>query len=229
MCRQVPPGFRSSNGRGRVTDQELEAAFTALFESGEADKIMTRLMYKFSGLPRADVRDMFQEACLEVVRRQRAGRDTSKVAGLVQTIARNKLVDLAVARSHLKEGPGDFDQLPLQSGWRHDEDYQAKIERATKYIRDIVESWPVDNHRRTMLLILDAAVDGLLLQPKEMDEVLGCARGTSGVWKERALDRLRAQLATEGLLTWTELLELLPIDEKGPADDRTEDDESIDE
>jgi len=212
-----------------VTLKALEAAFTRLFDSGEADKIMNRLMYKFSGLPRADVREMFQEACLEVVQRQRAGRDTSNVAGLVQTIARNKLVDLAAARARIKEGPGDFEQLPLQSGWQHNEDYWAKIERATKYIRDVVESWPVDNHRRTMLLMLDAAVDGLLLQPKEMDEILGCARGTSGVWKERALDRLRTQLAAEGLLTWDELLELLPIDEEAPADDLFEEEDEDEE
>lgn len=217
-----------------MTRDQLEAAFTLLFSSGEADKIMSRLMYRFRGpLPRSDIREMFQEACLEVVQRQRNGRDTKNVAGLVHTISKNKLIDLLNLRSRLEEAPADFEQLPFQGGWQHDEDHQAKIERATKYIRDIVESWPVDNHRRTMLLMLDAAVDGLLLQPKEMDELLGCARGTSGVWKERAIDRLRAQLAAEGLLTWDELLELLPIDEDAaieePTDEEDEEEQKEDE
>ncbi len=206
-----------------MTEEELEAAFTRLFESGEADKILSRLRSKFSGLPRDDVIEMFQEACLEVVQRRHAGQDTSNVAGLVHTIARNKLTD--ASRTRFSTQDADFDQLPLRGTWQHDEEYQSKIERATKYVRDIVESWDSHNHRRTMLLMLDAAVDGILLQPKEMDELLGCARGTSGVWKSRALDRLRDQLADDGVLTWNELLELLPMDDEGGPDDLMEEED----
>lgn len=206
-----------------MTPKELEAAFTQLFDTGEADRILSRLTFKYSGLPRDDVIEMFQEACVEVVQRHRAGKDTSNVAGLVQTIARNKLAD--TVKSRAGEEFLDMDQLPLGGGWRHDDEYRAKIERATEYIRDIVESWDSDNQRRTMLLMLDAAVDGLLLQPKDMDEMLDCARGTSGVWKGRALDRLRGQLAEDGVLTWNELLDLLPIDTDIDPDEPNEDDD----
>lgn len=51
----------------------------------------------------------------------------------------------------------DLDQLRKAMAGRRDEEYQAKIERAAKYICDIVESWDSETHRRTMLLMLDAA------------------------------------------------------------------------
>jgi DNA-directed RNA polymerase specialized sigma24 family protein len=206
-----------------VTPKELEDAFIALFDSGEADKILSRLRAKFSGLPRDDITEMFQEACAEVVNRRNAGLDTSNVAGLVTTIARNKLVD--VIRSRESEDGAYAAQMRLDAGWQHDEDYKAKVERATKYIHDIVESWDIDNYRQIMLLMLEAATDGLLLQPKDIGDRLRWKRGKSSVVKARALDRLRAQLAHDGVLTWNELLDLLPIDTDIDSDELNEDDE----
>ena len=104
------------NREGTVTFNDLEAAFTRLFDSGEADKILNRLKFKYSGLPREDVIEMFQEACVEVVQRYRAGKDTSNVAGLVHTITRNKLAD--AVKSRTSEDLGDMDQLPLGGGRR---------------------------------------------------------------------------------------------------------------
>src|SRR4051794_14184395 len=85
---------------GGVTPDELEAAFIELFagEKRDADRILRTLRGQFGDVPREDVADMFHDACADVVARQRAGKDTSNVAGLVTTIARNKLQDVRKAR-----------------------------------------------------------------------------------------------------------------------------------
>lgn len=196
-----------------MTAEELEALFIELFDGkpSSADRILGRLRGQFSDIAREDVADIFQEACAEVVARQRAGKDTSNVPGLVTTIARNKLQDARKARY---AAAANHELLAIQSqlSWQYDDERQARIERGTKFVRDLVSTWDSENHRRTMILLLDAAVEGMLLTPKEIDEHLGCARGTGGVWKQRCFDRLRAALAREGL-EWDAVLEILPIDD----------------
>lgn len=193
--------------------EELEIAFIKLFDGKPsiADRILGRLRSQFSDVAREDVADIFQEACAEVVARQRAGKDTSNVPGLITTIARNKLQDARKAR-YAAEAGQELLAIQAQLGWQYDDERRARIERGTKFIRDLVATWDSENHRRTMILLLDAAVEGMLLTPKEIDDRLGCARGTGGVWKQRCFDRLRADLAREGL-EWDEVLEILPIDE----------------
>jgi len=208
-----------------VDAEELEAAFVMLFDGKQsaADRILVCLRSQFADLPREDVADFFQEACVEVVARQRAGKDTSNVPGLVTTIARNKLQDARKAR-YAAEAGHELLVIQAQLSWQHDDERQARIERGTKYVRGLVAAWDSDNHRRTMTLLLDAAVEGMLLTPKEIDERLGCARGTGGVWKQRCFDRLRADLAREGL-EWDEVLDVLPIDDDDPNE--TDDDEEF--
>jgi hypothetical protein len=47
------------------------------------------------------------------------------------------------------------------------------------------------------------------LEPRDLDEMLGCARGTSRIWRNRAFDRLRVQLEKDGI-SWEEVTGLLP-------------------
>lgn len=198
-----------------MTPEELEAAFVDLFagQKSEADRILGRLRGKFADIPREDVADIFRDACAEVVVRQQAGKDTSNVPGLVTTIARNKLQDARRIR-YSAQGTEEALATLAAGGQQHDEERQAKIERGAKYVRDLVSAWDSENHRRTMILLLDAAVEGMLLTPKEIDERLGCARGTGGVWKQRCFDRLRADLEREGILTWDDLLDAFDIDDE---------------
>jgi len=127
-------------------------------------------------------------------------------------------VDAAFARRE-REG-GD---------WRHDEEWQARIERAVEYVFKAVANWPADNHRRTLLTIIDAAVEGVQLEPQDLDRLLGCARGTGRVWRARAYDRLKAQLERDGV-SWEQVTGLLPeSDEEDDEGDVLGMDEGLDE
>lgn len=193
-----------------MTPDELEAEFVRLAAVGELDKIQRILRSRRDKVPREVVREIVQEACLEVVRRQQAGGRITNVAGLLMTIAGRLLekawqqmqdgfeVDAAFARRE-REG-GD---------WRHDDEWQTRIERATEYIYRVVANWPADNLRRTLLTIIDAAAEGMQLEPRDLDAQLGCARGTGRVWRDRALDRLRVQLERDGI-SWEEVTGPLP-------------------
>jgi hypothetical protein len=203
-----------------VTAEELEAEFVRLSAAGELDKIQRTLRQRRDRVPREVVKEIVQEACLEVVRRQQTGGRITNVAGLVQTISRRMLekawqemlagfeVDAAFARRE-REG-GD---------WRHDEEWQARIERAVEYVFKAVANWPADNHRRTLMTIIDAAVDGVQIEARDLDQLLGCAPGTGRVWRDRAYDRLKAQLEREGV-SWEQVTGLLP-----ESDDEGDDDE----
>ena len=202
-----------------MTPEALEAEFIRLTEVGELDKIQRVLRARRDKVPHEVTREIVQEACLEVVRRQQTGGRITNVAGLVMTIAgrlhekawREMLdgfeVDAAFARRQRDGGV-----------WSHDDEWHARIERAVEYVSKIVAGWPNDNHRRTLMVIIDAAVAGEQLEARDLDVVLGCARGTGRVWRDRALDRLRAQLEKDGM-SWEEITRLLPeIDENDQQD-----------
>jgi DNA-directed RNA polymerase specialized sigma24 family protein len=219
--------IQTQTGRGGrvarvMTDDELEAAFIEQFGSGNIDKIRYSLAFRYPGVPKEEVDAAVQEACLAVVRRQKNGEDTSNVGGLVRQIARNKLFDLVAAAQqaqdsqyavHLRQGPE----------WGHHEEYEAGVERGIKYVRDIATGWDIDNYRRTILLLLDAAADGVFLMPKEIAEALGCSVSSAAKWREAGYARLRVQLAADSVMTMNELFELLPLAEE--PDDETDDDE----
>ena len=195
---------------GTLTPEELEAEFIRLTEAGELDKIQRVLRSRRDKVPREAVRDVVQEACLEVVRRQQAGGKITNAAGLIMTIAGRMLeqvwqqmvdgfeVDAILARRQREGGE-----------WRHDDERQAQIARAIDYVFKVVANWPADNLRRTLLTIIDAAAQGEQLEPRDLDKLLGCARGTSWVWRNRAFDRLRVQLEKDGI-SWEEVTGLLP-------------------
>ena len=210
---------------GVVTRDELEAEFLRMAAAGELDKIQRMLRSRRDRVPREVVKDIVQEACLEVIRRQQAGGVITNVAGLIVTIGGRMLekawqkmlagyeVDAAFARREREIGE-----------WRHDEQRQAGIDRAVDYVFKAVANWPADNHRRTLLMIIEAAAEGVQLEARDLDERLGCARGTGRVWRDRAFDRLRAQLEREGV-SWEEVTDLLPDtsgDDPGEGDDAEE-------
>ncbi len=207
-----------------MTPEDLEAEFVRLAAVGELDKIQMYLRSRRDKVPPEVVRDILQDACLEVVSRQQVGGRITNVAGLVTTIARRLLdktwqqmvdgdeVDAALARRQREGGE-----------WCHDDEWQARVERATEYVFRIVAGWPADNPRRTLMTIIDAAVDGVQLEARDLDELLGCAHGTGRVWRNRAFDRLRAQLEQDGI-SWEEITGPLP----GIPDDHEDDDDFFD-
>lgn len=194
---------------GTVTPEDLEAEFFRLTEVGEFDKIQRVLRARRDKVPREIVREIVQEACLEVVRRQQNNGRITNVAGLVMTIAGRLLertwqrmlaahdLDAALARRQCEGGP-----------WRHDDEWHSQIERAVKYVTRVVDSWPADNLRRTLMLIIDSAAEGVQLEARDLDALLGCARGTGRVWRDRAFDRLRVQLEKDGM-SWEEITDLV--------------------
>jgi DNA-directed RNA polymerase specialized sigma24 family protein len=212
-----------------VTAEDLEAEFVRLAGVGELDKIHAYLCSRREKVPRDAVREIVQDACLEVVRRHQDGGRITNVAGLVTTIARRQLdktwqqivdgleIDAALARRQIECGE-----------WRHDDDWHARIERAIGYVSRIVASWPADNLRRTLMVIIDAARQGMQLEARDLDQILGCARGTGRVWRDRAMDRLRAQLEKDGI-SWEEIVGPLPDIEGYDADEGLERDGDVDE
>jgi hypothetical protein len=210
-----------------VTPDELEAEFIRLSQTGELDKIQRILRSRRVKVPRDVTREIVQEAGLEVVRRQRAGGKITNVAGLVMTIATRMLEK---AWEQLRDGlevEAEFARRERAGGqWQHDDAWQARIERAVEYVFKAVANWPADNLRRTLMTIIDAAVEGVQLEPHDLDELFGCARGTSAVWRRRAYDRLRVQFERDGI-SWEEatglLLEL--DDDDGDARERDDIDE----
>lgn len=208
-----------------MTGDELEAEFIRLTETGEMDKIHRILRSRRDQVPREVVREILQEACLEVIARQQAGGLITNVAGLLVTIGR-RLVDKAWQK--MQEGhevDASFAHREREGGaWQHDDAWHAAVERATEYVFKAVANWPVDNHRRTLLLIIDAATNGMQLRPRDLDIALGCASGTGRMWRDRAYDRLRAQLEADGL-SWEEISGLLPgTEDTDHDDDETEPD-----
>jgi hypothetical protein len=213
-----------------VTHEELEAEFIRLTETGEFDKILRILRSRRDRVPREVAAEIVQEACFEVIRRQQDGGRITNVAGLVMTIAGRKLekawqqmvagfeVDAAFARREHEVGE-----------WRHDEEWQARVDRAVDYVFKAVANWPNDNYRRTLLTIIDAAIEGVQLEARDLDNLLGCARGTGRVWRDRAYDRLRAQLEKDGI-SWELITDLLPEnDEEEDDGDVLDQDDDTDE
>lgn len=193
-----------------MTPQELEAEFVRLTAAGELDKIQRILRSRRDQVPREVVREIVQEACLEVVRRQQVGGRITNVAGLIMTISGRLLekawqqmvdgfeVDAAFARRQ-REG----------SDWSHDDEWQTKIDRAIDYVFKAVANWPNDSLRKTLLVIIEAAAEGEQLEARDLDQILGCARGTGRVWRDRAFDRLRVQFEKDGI-SWEEVTGALP-------------------
>lgn len=214
-----------------MTPDELEAEFLRLSATGEMDKILRMLRARRGQLPREVVREILQEACLEVIQRQLAGGRITNVAGLLVTIGR-RLVDKAWQKvEEGREVDEAFARRERESdAWRHDDAWHAAVERATEYIFKVVASWPVDDHRRTLLMIVDAATSGMQLTPRDLDANLGCARGTGRVWRDRAYERLREQIEADGM-SWESVAGLLPgSDDAGTAeDDDPVPDDDIDE
>lgn len=193
-----------------MTRDELEAEFLRLAGIGELDKIQRILRSRRDGVPREVVREVVQEACLAVVQRQQDGGRITNVAGLIMTIADRLLTDTWDEMMKGYEVDAAFVRRQRGVGdWRHDEQWQARIERGVEYVFKAVANWPADNHRRTMMAMIDAATDGVQLRPTDLDHILGCAPGTGRVWRDRAFDRLRVQIEKDGM-SWDDITQLLP-------------------
>jgi len=206
-----------------VTPEELDAEFVRLTQTGELDKIQMYLRARRDKIPREVVHEILQEACYEVIRRQQDGGAITNVAGLLTTIARRRLDKVWADMLEGAEVEAAFARRQAEVGdWRHDDEWQVRIERATEYIFKVVAGWPASNLRHTLLTIIDAAAQGVQLEARDLDRILECAPGTGRVWRDRAFARLRVQLEKDGI-SWEEVTGGLPGLDEDDADELDED------
>jgi hypothetical protein len=172
IVRAMPDGTRGE----AVTRGEPE--FIRLAEEGELDKIRRILRARRDQVPPDVVNEVVQEACLEVIDRQQAGGRITNVAGLIMTIAGRHLEKTWQRMLEGLEVDAAFARRQLEGGdCRHDDEWQAQIERATEYIFKVVAGWPADNVRRTLLTLIEAAAEGMQLEPR--DSAPSCCRPAS--------------------------------------------------
>jgi DNA-directed RNA polymerase specialized sigma24 family protein len=209
-----------------VTDDELDRAFLVLAETGEDDRILRGLRTRYSRLPRAVVVEAYKDATVEVVRRHKRGQTITNLAGLLTTIARRKLAVVWRAAQEEEEAQ-QLLRLQVQhpEAWEHDEDRQAKVERAARFVRNLLPRLDNGNYRRTLATMLDAAQAGMQLENKELGDILGCSPNTAGMWKLRSFQRLRPLLEETGIVTLEDLLEMYPLPEDDEDDEYEETDD----
>lgn len=209
-----------------MNDDELDQAFLDLAE-GEYDRLLAQMRTKWSGVPREDVRHFIQEACEEVVRRVKAGGTITNLPGMIRTIADRALGKYwaELQESHdVERAMGRLASYGLL--WRHDEETVTRVQRAAAYVRSLVPKLDNENWQRTIVAILDAAVEGRQAENKDLGEVLGAKPDTVGKWKERAIRRLVAILREEGYESLEALLAPPPKDEDDdPYEEESDDDE----
>ena len=210
-----------------MTDDELEREFLGLAETGEVDRILRGLRNRYDRVPRDVVVDVYRDATVDVVRRHKRGQTITNLAGLLTTIAQRKL--RAVWRA-IQDAEESKSLLGLRTrhaeAFEHDEEHEAKVERAAQFVRGLVPRLDNENYRRTLVTLLDAAQAGIQLENKELADILGCAPNTAGMWKLRAFQRLRPLLEEAGIVAWEQLVDMLPLPEdEGDYDDEETEDE----
>ena len=213
---------RDDREEGDMTPEELEREFVKLAEKGEYDKILGQLRAKWSDtIPRDVVLEMLQEACGDVIDRQRRGQAITNVAGLLRTITDRRLYALWKSNDIVNDRDDAFEEIDSETGrWRHSEERHEQVARGVAFVKEALVAWPDNNYRRVLHVIIDAAAEGMQLEPKELGELLGVDRGTARVWRERAYARLAAQFEKQGI-SWEYVTGLVPAVE---AQDDEEDD-----
>lgn len=204
-----------------MTPEELESVFVDLVEKREIDKVRATIRTAAAGLPDGTADDIFQHACLEVVRRNEAGGDLSNIPGLLVTIGRRHAWRLRKDRDEAEELSAALGRgLDESLDWAMDEARQEQIDRAVAWVKEKVEMWPSGNLRRVMMTIIDAAREGVQLQPKDLAARLDCPPKHAGVWRNRAEARLRKAAEDDGVC-WESIATPL-------GDDLQEDDHDLD-
>jgi DNA-directed RNA polymerase specialized sigma24 family protein len=210
-----------------VTDDELDKAFLELVEGGELDRILRQLRHKWNGAPRETVLNAVRDAATELVQRAKSGQKITNVPGLIRTIADRQLIR---GWEDIEAADGARGAIELQAThpeiWRHDETRVAKIERAADYVRTLVPKIESESYRATLYAMLDAAVDGHQLQPKQLAEQMGCSPNTASKWMERAPQRLLPFMEDAGYTSFEELLNMTAPQH---SDDDTDQDEELDD
>lgn len=214
-----------------MTDDELEREFLRLAETGEVDRILRGLRNRYDRVPRDVVVDVYRDATVDVVRRHKRGQTITNLAGLLTTIAQRKLQAVWRAIQDAEESKSLLELRARHAeAFEHDEEREAKVERAAHFIRGLVPRLDNENYRRTLVTLLDAAQAGIQLENKELADILGCAPNTAGMWKLRAFQRLRPLLEEAGIVAWEQLVDMLPLPEdEDDYDDATDDEETEDE
>lgn len=220
-----------------MTDDELEQEFVRLAETGEVDRILRGLRNRYDRVPRDVVLEVYRDATVEVVRRHRRGQTITNLAGLLTTIAKRRLQDVWEAIQEAEMTQSLFELRARHPDvWEHDEEQVTRVERAARFVRSLVPGLDNENYRRTLVTLLDAAQAGIQLENKELADVLGCTPNTAGMWKLRAYQRLRRLLEEAGIVTWEDLIDLLPLPDdaddeaaQSSPDDEDEEDEETDE
>lgn len=212
-----------------MTDDELDQAFLDLAGTGEYDKLLGQMRTKWSGVPREEVRHFIQEACEEVVRRAKAGQKITNLPGLIRTVSDRMLGKYWNELQEARDVEKAMSRLATYGLlWQHDEETVIRVRRAADYVRTLVPKLDNDNWRRTILAMLDAAVEGQQAENKDLAEVLGAKPDTVGKWKERAISRLAVILREEGYDSLDALLNP-PTAADDEVDDQTDDEEYEDD
>jgi hypothetical protein len=174
-------------------------------------------------MPRDIVREVYQQACTDVVEMALNDYKITSLAGLITRIAQRYQSEVWIKMAVL-DGSDSLDASDVlgPNGWKHDEEHMARVERGAAYVRSIAPRIDSENHRRTLLTIIDAAKEGIQLENKELAEILGCIPNTAGMWKLRAFQRARVLLEEDGVMSWEDITEMLPL----PGDEDPEYDES---
>ncbi|MEU1958467.1 hypothetical protein [Nocardia sp. NPDC019304] len=182
-----------------MTDDELDQEFYDLAESGEYDRILRQMRFKWSRVPREEVCHFVQDASEEVVRRVKAGQSVTNLPGLIRTIADRLLAKYWADLERAEEAQQTIGRLAAHGVlWRHDEETVERIQRTADYLRTLVHKLDNENHQRVINAILDATADGRQAENKDLADVLGCKADTAGKWKERAIVRLATIVRDEG-------------------------------
>lgn len=214
-----------------MTDDELDEEFLRLAETGEVDRILRGLRNRYTRVPRDVVVEVYRDATVDAVLRHKRGQAITNLAGLLTTIAQRKLRAVWLAMQEAEEGQPLL-ELRVQhlEAFGHDEEHASKVERAARFVRDLVPRLNNENYRRTLVTLLDAAQGGIQLENKELGDILGCAPNTAAMWKLRAYQRLRPLLQEAGIVTWEQLVDILPLPEdEDDYADATHDEETDDE
>lgn len=176
------------------TSRELER----LARARKLEELVRKLESQFSGSKAAGyAQEAVQTAVVKMLVRG-SEPDVDKVEAYLAQTARRVMLDEIRRRGRLVEYPDEELDHP---DWRDDAMADRVVsEEAFWELRAIVERWPTQTVRATILVFIDAVSDDETLDSEELaarvSSVLGrdVSSGTARKWLSRGFDRLQKEL-----------------------------------
>lgn len=179
-----------------MTNEEIEAIFIELVKTGEIDRITARLAAGFhSSVPREEVVQYVQDAVLACLRKMKTGTKIRKPPAFITKVAKTLLL------KHVEQDGEDVLGIYARfvDGAEWDDAQVERRARALMVIKEELATWPTNNQRRALMVMLEAARNHEQLTDRELGEALGTTEGTASSWKSRGLRRLRERLSAKGI------------------------------